>query len=94
MASDKYLSKPKNSYQKLMRPNAPKTVEHYASKHNDKLLNLMRNLPEGGTKQDLPLKIRPKSGYQNSYARYRNKPSTTITRNFGTPSSLDVYIQR
>ena len=89
MASDEYLSKPKNSYQKLMRLNAPKKlVEHYASKHNDKLLNLMRNLPEGGTKQDLPLKIRPKSGYQNSYARlWWNKPSTTITRNFGTPSS-------
>ena len=60
-----------------------KLVEHYASKHNDKLLNLMRNLLEGGTKQDLPLKIRPKSGYQNSYARlWWNKPSTTITRNF------------
>ncbi len=33
-------------------------------------------------------KIRPKSGYANSYGRlWWDKPSTTITRNFGTPSS-------
>ena len=48
----------------------------------------MRHLPEGGLKEDIPYKIRPKSGYANSYGRlWWDKPSTTITRNFGTPSS-------
>ena len=49
---------------------------------------MMSYLPEGGLKEDLPYKVRPKSGYANSYGRlWWNKPSTTITRNFGTPSS-------
>ena len=45
-------------------------------------------MPEGGTIKDIPENIRPKSGYGNSYARlWWNRPSTTITRNLGTPSS-------
>ena len=85
----KYLSKPRTSYQKLMRKNAPKELmDHKSSKHNERLIKIMSYLPEGGLKEDLPYKIRPKSGYANSYGRlWWNKPSTTITRNFGTPSS-------
>ena len=87
--STKYSSKPKTIYQKLMRKNAPEELmDHKSSKHGENLINIMRYLPEGGLKDDLPYKIRPKSGYANSYGRlWWNKPSTTITRNFGTPSS-------
>ena len=87
--SIKYFSKPKTNYQKLMRKNAPENLmDHKSSKHNQKLINMMSYLPEGGLKEDLPYKLRPKSGYANSYGRlWWNKPSTTITRNFGTPSS-------
>ena len=85
----KYLSKPKTYYQKLMRKNAPDDLmDHKSSKHSESLINIMSYLPEGGLKRDLPYEIRPKSGYANSYGRlWWNKPSTTITRNFGTPSS-------
>jgi DNA (cytosine-5)-methyltransferase 1 len=39
-------------------------------------------------KKDIPLEFRPKSGFPNSYGRLIwNKPSTTMTRNLGTPSS-------
>ena len=84
-----YLSKPKTNYQKLMRKNAPDNLmDHKSSNHNENLVNIMSYLPEGGLKKDLPYEIRPKSGYANSYGRlWWNKPSTTITRNFGTPSS-------
>ena len=87
--SVKYLSKPKTSYQRLMRKNAPENLmDHKSSKHSESLINIMHYLPEGGLKEDLPYKIRPKSGYANSYGRlWWDKPSTTITRNFGTPSS-------
>ena len=87
--SVKYLSKPKTYYQKLMRKNAPDDLmDHKSSKHSESLINIMSYLPEGGLKRDLPYEIRPKSGYANSYGRlWWNKPSTTITRNFGTPSS-------
>ena len=87
--SAKYLSKPKTNYQKLMRKNAPDNLmDHKSSKHSENLVTIMSYLPEGGLKKDLPFKIRPKSGYANSYGRlWWNKPATTITRNFGTPSS-------
>tara|TARA_X000001036_G_scaffold430154_1_gene462414 strand:- start:32 stop:1126 length:1095 start_codon:yes stop_codon:yes gene_type:complete len=87
--SEEYLSKPKTNYQKLMRKNAPNNLmDHKSSKHSENLVTIMSYLPEGGLKKDLPYEIRPKSGYANSYGRlWWNKPATTITRNFGTPSS-------
>ena len=49
---------------------------------------ILRIIPEGGSIKDLPARLRPKSGYANTYARLLpNVPSPTITRNFGTPSS-------
>lgn len=48
----------------------------------------MEALPEGGSPKDIPEELRPKSGFGNTYCRlWWNKPSTTITRNLGTPSS-------
>ena len=45
-------------------------------------------LPDGGTPEDLPEDLRPKSGFKNTYCRlWWNKPCTTITRNLSTPSS-------
>jgi DNA (cytosine-5)-methyltransferase 1 len=52
------------------------------------MITLMEKLADGGTKLDLPLSIRPKSGYGNTYAKmWWNKPSPTITRNFSCVSS-------
>ncbi len=84
-----YFSKPRNKYQELMRNNAPrKLMDHNSSKHGKNLITSMGYLPEGGLKSDIPIKFRPKSGYSNSYGRlWWKKPSTTLTRNFGTPSS-------
>lgn len=84
-----YSSEPKNDFQKLMRENAPKKImDHNAPKNNQKLIKIMENLPDGGTPQDLPEELRPKSGFANTYCRlWWNRPSTTITRNLSTPSS-------
>ena len=84
-----YADKPQNAYQKLMRKNAPNNLmDHNAPKNNQKLIDLMKALPDGGSPLDLPEEMRPKSGFANTYCRlWWNKPSTTITRNFSTPSS-------
>ncbi len=48
----------------------------------------MKNLPDGSSSQDLPEDLRSKSSFANIYCKlWWNKPSTTITRNLGTPSS-------
>lgn len=87
--SFEYASDPKNEFQKSMRINAPKKImDHSAPNNNQKLVKLMEVLPDGGTPKDIPEKLRPKSGYANTYCRlWWNRPSTTITRNLSTPSS-------
>ena len=84
-----YSNKPKNNFQILMRKNAPKKVmDHNAPKNNRNLVKIMETLPDGGTPKDLPEKLRPKSGFANTYCKlWWNRPSPTITRNLSTPSS-------
>lgn len=87
--SFEYSTEPANEFQKLMRKNAPeKLMDHIAPNNNENLVKIMENLPDGGTPNDLPEELRPKSGFANTYCRlWWNRPSTTITRNLSTPSS-------
>lgn len=84
-----YASPPQNEFQKRMRIGAPlKLQDHNSPKNNEKLVQIMKALPDGGTPEDLPKSLRPASGFKNTYCRlWWGKPSTTITRNLGTPSS-------
>lgn len=83
-----YCVGPQNAYQKRMRGKQKVLLEHNASNYGEKMQEILRIIPEGGSIKDLPARLRPKSGYANTYARLLpNVPSPTITRNFGTPSS-------
>lgn len=84
-----YETPPQNSFQEIMRRSAPEELmDHNAPINNEKLVKIMEQLPDGGTPLDLPENMRPKSGFANTYCRlWWNRPSTTITRNFSTPSS-------
>lgn len=83
----KYLSKPNSEFLKFVQDTDVLT-EDDAPKNGPRLLALMRALPDGGSKFDLPSELMPKSGYGNTYAKmWWNKPAPTITRNFATPSS-------
>jgi len=88
-SSDRYLRPPRNGYQTRMRKDAGQTLtEHAGPWHGDKLMAVMAHVPPGGTIADVPQELRPRSYFANTYARlWWNRPSTTITRNFGTPSS-------
>ncbi len=88
-SAEHYASEPQNEFQQKMRSQAPENLmDHNAALHNPRLIELMEALPEGGGQRDLPRKLLPTSGFANTYARlWWNKPCTTITRNFGTPSS-------
>ncbi len=84
-----YASDPQNEFQKKMRKSAPKKLmDHNAPNNNARLVKIMELLPDGGTPENLPKKLRPVSGFKNTYCRlWWNRPSTTITRNLSTPSS-------
>lgn len=87
--SFEYADSPQNDFQKLMRKNAPAQLQdHNSPNNNQNLIRLMELLPDGGTPLDLPVQLRPKSGFANTYCRlWWNRPATTITRNLSTPSS-------
>jgi DNA (cytosine-5)-methyltransferase 1 len=84
-----YSSSPQNPYQVLMRKNSDGILlDHSAPNHGASLMKIIQNVPEGGIKKDIPEEFRPQSGFPNSYGRlWWDRPSMTITRNLGTPSS-------
>lgn len=99
--SDNYKSPPLNDFQEKMRAQSDKLSMHVAVGHGDKMLNLMKFLPEGKSAFDsevfprIPEELRPKGGFKNSYARIDgSKPAPTITRNFTTPSSANCIHPR
>lgn len=85
---EKYKTEPQNDYQRARRKNCEVLTYHDAPGHGKSLLNVISRVPEGGAMADIPKEHRPKTGYPNSYARlWWDRPTTTLTRNFGTPSS-------
>lgn len=83
-----YLTEPQNEYQVQMRKNETKLTEHLIANYGEKMKQILSLIPPGGCIGDIPLGLRPKSYFANTYARLLpDRPSPTITRNFGTPSS-------
>jgi len=83
----KFKDGTRHYYQEMLRDTTVLT-EHLSPKNNDNLIELMKALPDGGTPLDIEERLRPKSGFKNTYCRlWWEKPCTTITRNFSTPSS-------
>lgn len=83
-----YLCGPQNEYQRAMRASGGPLTEHRCANYGAKMQRVIALVPEGGSIVDVPEELRPKGYFKNTYARLLpNAPCTTITRNFGTPSS-------
>ena len=86
--SSTYATEPQNDFQKFLRKNSTLITDNIAPTNGAHLIKIMEALPDGGSKDDLPPEIRPKSGYGNTYAKmWWKRPAPTVTRNFATPSS-------
>ena len=93
---EKYKCAPKNDLQKYFREGSEKPLDHFAVGHRDYFIELLSYIPQGKSALDpevqklIPKKLRPTSGFKNSYQRIiGDAPSPTITRNFTTPSSAN-----
>lgn len=85
-------------YQSLMKQNNKILSFHSTSRHSEKLEVVMQNVRCGEGKDDfnkliddgiIDERYRLTSGYHNTYGRLEpNKPCTTITNNFTSPSCL------
>ena len=87
--SENYRTPPQNAFQSLMRERSGSCLqEHDGPNHGGRLMSVLATVPPGGSIQDVPVELRPKGYFLNTYARlWWDRPATTITRNFGTPSS-------
>jgi DNA (cytosine-5)-methyltransferase 1 len=87
--SSVYSRNPMNEFQVLMRDRAEDALnEHEGPNHGPRLMSVLATVPLGGSIQDVPLELRPRGYFLNTYARlWWDRPATTITRNLGTPSS-------
>ena len=74
-----YENKPTSNYQKLMRRNSKKVFNHYPTKHAQKTIDNISQIPDGGNYKDLPAEMAAKFKYHESLHRYYSKaPSLTI----------------
>jgi DNA (cytosine-5)-methyltransferase 1 len=88
-SAERYASPPQNSFQARMRRDSGENLtEHDGPWHGEKLLHMISHVPKGGSIMDIPVELRPKSYFANTYSRLLwDQPAPTITRNLGTPSS-------
>lgn len=93
---EKYKSGPQNDLQKYFREGSETPLDHFAVGHRDYFIELLSYIPQGKSALDpevqklIPKRLRPTSGFKNSYQRIiGDAPSPTITRNFTTPSSAN-----
>lgn len=97
----KYSKAPQNEFQAWVRKGSVCLTDHIAPNHSLDFVEMISYIPAGGSAFDdevfgrIPTRLRPTSGFANSYSRIRgNHPAPTITRNFTTPSSANCIHPR
>jgi DNA (cytosine-5)-methyltransferase 1 len=83
-----YVSEPSTDYQSARRNGAERLHNHEAANHTDKLIEIIKHVPDGGNRQAIPDELQPSSGFHNSYSRLASdKPAVAVTSNMRKPSS-------
>ena len=84
-----YNTSPNNSLQAWYRSDSNGISQHILPEHGNKLINLIKKIKQGQSIKNVK-NHHVKSYFPNSYGRLLwNKPSPTITRNLGSPSSAN-----
>ncbi len=74
-----YITKPKSEYQRKMRANTKILANHTATKHTDLVIEVIKQVPEGGNHKDLPPGVGESRKFNEAWTRYHSqKPSRTI----------------
>ena len=69
-----------NNYPSLLSGEKSSIPNHIAMKHSEQMLEKMSYILDGGDRNQIPNKIRPKTGDVRKYIRYSsNKPSVCVT---------------
>lgn len=83
-----YSNKTKLSeYQKSRRTESNKIYNHQASKHDSRIVSLLKTIRQGQGRIHIPKELQTKSVHSGAFGRLEeNKPAYTITTRFDTPS--------
>lgn len=74
-----YETSPNTEYQKEMRGNASKLMNHVAAKHTDYVKSVIAKVPEGKNYKSLPKGVGETRNFHEAWTRYHSKkPSKTI----------------
>ena len=69
-----------SSYPKLKSGEESSIPNHIAMSHSEQMLNKMSYVTDGGDRNEIPIKIRPKTGDVRKYIKYASdKPSVCVT---------------
>jgi DNA (cytosine-5)-methyltransferase 1 len=84
----KYNYAPETEYQRARRQDSHLLFNHVATKHSKLAIERMKLVPPGGNREQLPKEHKTKSVHSGAYGRMEwDKPATTITTRFDTPST-------
>lgn len=76
---DKYMNEVTSEYQKFMKNGAKVLYNHVATKHTAHVINVIKQVPEGGNYKDLPPGVGDSRIFNEAWTRYHsNKPAKTI----------------
>ena len=68
-----------SDYQKKMRANSTKLLNHVSTIHTDHVISVIKQVPEGGNHKDLPSGVGDSRKFNEAWTRYHSqKPSRTI----------------
>lgn len=82
-----YSSEPSSDYQKDRRKNSKKLYNHTATKHDQRIVELLKTIKPGQGRIHIPKELQTKSVHSGAFGRLeKNKPAYTITTRFDTPS--------
>lgn len=74
-----YATEASNAYQKIMRENSTKVLNHVAATHSDKVKKIISLVPDGGNYKDLPEEYRSSRNFHVAWTRFNSqKPAPTI----------------
>jgi DNA (cytosine-5)-methyltransferase 1 len=83
-----YFTKPKNSYQILMREKSKSVLNHKSTPHSSDVIKRMKLVGQGENFMSLPEELRTKSVHSGAYGRLiADYLTPTITTRFDTPST-------
>lgn len=76
---DHYTAKPTTKYQETMRKKSNKLYNHVGTVHSQKVIDVIKQVPEGGNYKSLPSGVGTHRKFHEAWTRYHSKkPSRTI----------------